>query len=285
MVCPIIMPGLAPLSRAPILVHYSHSLRLITKESSMPTPFMHLHMVEKIMPHQQAEELISLLKSHLPAFSFGNIAPDFQAICDIKRETTHYYPIPPEKDDYNAFDRLLDDHPRLRSPEQIPLDEAIFTAGYGAHLLFDLMWDHHVLTPHFRNADWAEPRIRFLAHNIMLTYLDREARAPLSANTSDILSQAKVTQELSFAPTEHLHTWKKEIADQLKPGTRSQTVDIYAKRMRMTPEEFIAKLDDPIWMDEHVFQRVPWTLVQNTIDTAVPHAITLIQKYLKPITG
>jgi len=246
---------------------------------------MHLHMVEKILVHPQANAIAPWLKAHLPAFSFGNIAPDFQAICEVKRETTHYYPIPPAKDDYDAFGRLLDAHTRLKQPQQLPPADALFIAGYGAHLLFDLIWDHNVLTPHFRHADWAEPLVRFLAHNIMLTYLDREARAPLPTNVGKTLSQAPITTTLSFATTEQLHAWQKDIAGQLQPGARSHTVYIYAKRMRITPEEFIAKLDDTIWMDEHVFQRVPWSLVQNTLETAVPRAITLVQTYLKPLTG
>ena len=249
----------------------------------MPTPFMHLHMVEKILKHPKAKEIRPLLNNHLPAFSFGNIAPDFQAICEVEREASHFYPIPPEKNDYEAFGRLLQAHPTLQRPNELTKDEAIFTAGYGAHLLFDLIWDHTILTPNFRNSNWAEPLVRFLAHNIMLTYLDREARTHIPSHVAQTLSHAPISTALSFASAEQLDTWRRTIADQLQPNTPSRTVEIYAQRMRMTTEQFIDHLDDTQWMHEHVFEQVSWQLVHETLDDAVPQAIALLNDYLRPI--
>ncbi len=244
---------------------------------------MHLHMVEKLLDYPEIEPLRPLLINHLPAFSFGNIAPDFQAICEVKRDVTHFYPIPPQKGDYNAFGRLLETEPHLGNPEQLSLNQAVFTAGYGTHLLFDLIWDHNVLTPHFRNAEWAEPLIRYLAHNIMLTYLDREAQAHLTRRVTTPLNKAPIPTILSFASIENLQKWHNTITEQLQPDAISKTVTIYAKRMQMTAQEFIDRLNDPEWMDEHVFQRVSWDLVQSTIDSAIPRAIPLLQSYLAPL--
>ena len=249
----------------------------------MPTPFMHLHMVEKILAHPQSLAIRPLLFNHLPAFSFGNIAPDFQAICDVKREVSHFYPIPPQKGDYNAFKRLQDAHPHLSSPQSLTADEAVFTAAYGAHLLFDLIWDHIILTPVFRNGDWAEPATRFLAHNMMLTYIDREARDKLPHDAAYRLNQAPTSNLLPFATTKNLTTWQQTIANQLQPDAPSRTVEVYAKRMKMTTEAFLNNLNDPGWMDEHIFQQISWSLVQNTLDEAVPQAITLLINYLEPL--
>ena len=67
---------------------------------------------------------------------------------------------------------------------------------------------------------------------------------------------------------------------QLQPGGISQTIQIYAGRLQMTAEQFAAKLDDPQWMQEHLFARVPVTAVQERLVAAVPASLQLVDKYL-----
>ncbi|MCA9981420.1 MAG: hypothetical protein KDD89_11315, partial [Anaerolineales bacterium] len=144
----------------------------------MPTPFMHLYMAEQVRHHVQKMShtavLHRLLCAEWAAFYLGSVAPDFQAICHVPRETTHFYPIPPEPDDEGAFDRLLAQYDFLTAVGDLSPAHAVFIAGYGAHLLYDLIWDSAILTPRFRLAEWDEVRARFMGYNTLLTYLDRQ---------------------------------------------------------------------------------------------------------------
>ncbi|MDJ0753150.1 MAG: zinc dependent phospholipase C family protein [Ardenticatenaceae bacterium] len=241
----------------------------------MPTPFMHLHMVQKLRAQLEPHAL-HWLEDHWPAFYLGNIAPDFQAICNIPRDVTHFYSIPPEKDDYGAFDRMLERFPELRpSPIENP-NQAAFVLGYGIHLHFDLLWDHRVLTPRFREGSWLDRYGRFTAHNILLTYLDREAQAALTPETTAVLKAADATSRLPFDPECHLKEWQSLIVTQLQPESPSQTIAIYAKRMRMPARKFQRLLDDPDWMRKNVFERADLKWVEETLSLAVTDGLKMV---------
>lgn len=251
---------------------------------------MHLHTAERIraclasssQPHHA--RLLALLQTDWPAFYLGSIAPDFQAICAVDRFDTHFYPIPPEPDDYDAFGRMLTQHQSLSNAAALPRTAAIATAGYGAHLLYDLIWDHSVLTPRFRNSDWGEVWERYVAHNTLLTFLDREAHAQLPLTAGKTLASAKGLEEwLPFAPNGILLSWQTLLVNQLKPGAALETVSVYAKRMRLSPEQFAAQLDDTVWMESHVFSRVNPEAVYATLDSAIGRSVELLAHYLAPL--
>ena len=67
---------------------------------------------------------------------------------------------------------------------------------------------------------------------------------------------------------------------QLLPGGASQTVEIYAGRLQMTPEAFADKLNDGAWLQKNLFARVPVMAVQGLLAAAVPASIQLINDYL-----
>lgn len=248
----------------------------------MPTPFMHLHMAEQLGA-QVSAELKPLLAAHWPAFLLGSIAPDFQSFCDVPRQATHFYAIPPEPEDYGAFDRLLNAYPALAEPAGLMPDEAVFWAAYGIHLLFDLFWDHQLLTPVFRQADWAEPFVRYNAHNTLLTFLDRRALAALSPTVCDQLLRAHSEGWLPFAPGAELAYLQDYVAAQLAPGAAVQTVEIYARRMGVTPEAFAAQLADENWMETHVFCHVNLGRVETVLAGIMPRGLALAGRYLAPL--
>jgi len=68
-----------------------------------------------------------------------------------------------------------------------------------------------------------------------------------------------------------------------------QTVEIYAGRLGLSPEEFASDLDDPAWMAEHLFGKLPVAEIQEILQTAVPQSIQLVDEYLfgegSPILG
>ncbi len=94
----------------------------------MPTPFMHLHFAERLLAHPALDEAVrQQLCANWPAFYLGSVAPDFQVVCAVVREATHFYTIPVTAEDTAAFDRLLTTYPALATPNP--------TARTPSHLL------------------------------------------------------------------------------------------------------------------------------------------------------
>lgn len=245
----------------------------------MPTPFMHLHMAERVLESALPTAVQSVLLAEWPAFLLGSVAPDFQAICDVPRQATHFYPIPPEADDYEAFERLLAVYPALSPRTATSTEMAVFMAAYGAHLLYDLVWDHAILTPRFRYADWGEPRERFMAHNTLLTFLDRRMVGELAEETAVGLAEAAVPV-LPFDGAGELANWQEMLVAQLSPGAAVRTVEIYAGRLRVSPEQFVAQLEDEAWMEGQVFRHAGLSAVQTAIDEALARTLALLRRYL-----
>lgn len=254
----------------------------------MPTPFMHLHMAEQLRRRlqntPQFSALWSLLEAHWSAFYLGSVAPDFQAICRVPREATHFYPIPPEPGDEAAFERMLAQYDHLTAVALLPPAQAVFIAAYGAHLLYDLIWDAAVLTPRFRLSDWDDVRERFMGYNTLLTYLDRDVLSQLPPTAGDTLEQMPVSESLlPFATAEQLGAWQAMLVTQLAPGATIRTVEIYAARMGVSEAQFVAQLEDPAWMERKVFQHVSLAEVRATQDTAVVKSVPLLERYLAPL--
>jgi hypothetical protein len=173
-------------------------------------------------------------------------------------------------------------YPALSRPDGIHEAEVAFIAGYCAHLALDLIWHREVLQPVFLLADsWASNRQRYLVHNTLLTYLDREAVASLRGDAAVALASAEPIGWLPFARDRELRAWRDFIAGQLAPGGSVRTVGVFAGRMRMSEEEFAANLSDPDWMADYLFGRVPIAAVQRALDDAVTSGARLVTAYLE----
>lgn len=243
---------------------------------------MHLDVARKILGHAELDrEIAAQLRQALPAFYLGNVAADFQTIADVPREETHFYPLPPDPD-VRAHEKMLEEHPQLAHASTLRADHAVFVAAYRAHLMLDLCWFRHVLIPFFVEAtDWpADHRQRFLVHNTLLTYLDKLALETLPPSTAETLAAADPDHWLPFAGDGDLIRWRDLLVKQLQPGATTETISIYAQRMKMTPEEFAANLEDPQWMHEHVFRKVPLDEVEEVLSQGTLQSIPLIADYL-----
>ena len=247
----------------------------------MPTPFMHLQTAERILASERlAPEIRDLLLANYPAFYLGNVAPDYQAICDIPREETHFYKLPPTLGN-QGYDTMLACHPDLTAVQELAPNKAIFIAGYSIHLKLDLLWYHEVLVPYFFLSEgWEDHRQRFMIHNTMLTYLDMLAVETLPDKAAETLSSAIPDYQLSFAADSKLVVWRDMLVDQLQPGAMLRTVEIYAGRLEMSPEEFAANLENPAWMADYVFGKVPVEKVQEMLAETVDENIDIITSYL-----
>lgn len=251
---------------------------------SMPTPFMHLHIAEQIKEratYRGNGRLQSVLKAEWPAFYLGSVAPDVNAISAIPRAGTHFYEMPPA-DDEMAYPTMLRQYPQLARVGTMPAAQAICVAAYSAHLMLDLIWLREVVYPFFYlPKDLGDRQQRRLTHFILLTYLDTIALNALPETAVTTLAAAKTTQWLPFIEDAILTEWRDLLVDQLRPGAPVKTVEIYAKRLGMSPAEFAADLQDPDWMQARVFSKIPVDKVQQILQTAVPKSVALIRNYLE----
>lgn len=242
---------------------------------------MHLQTAERILASEQLEPAVrELILANYPAFYLGNVAPDYQAICDIPREETHFYKLPPEPGN-RGYDTMLARHPDLTAVEKMPPNKAVFMAGYSIHLMLDLRWYHEVLIPYFLSSEgWDDHRQRFIIHNTLLTYLDMLAVETLPEKAAETLAAAVPDYHLPFAEDAKLTLWRDMLEDQLQPGAMLRTIEIYAGRLSMSPEDFAANLEDPSWMAAHVFGKVPVEKVQAVLTDAVRESIDIVSNYL-----
>jgi len=247
----------------------------------MPTPFMHLQIAERILTHAALSgRTRGMIQTHYSAFYLGSVAPDYQTICNVPRETTHFYDLPPSDGDL-AYPKMLSSFPELVEQCRVNPEQAIFIAAYCAHLMLDLRWYHEVLTPFFvEPLEWESHHQRFVVHNTLLTYLDKEAVTALPESAANILSLASPKGWLPFALDEELIEWRDLLVAQLRPGAPLRTVEIYAKRLFLSPEEFASNLEETAWMDAYLFSRVPIEDVQAMLTSAVTESVEIMTALL-----
>jgi hypothetical protein len=261
------------------------SIFLPGRSPLMPTPFMHLDFAERLRAHTALSPRVrDWLEAELPAFYLGNIAADYQIICDIPRETTHFYSLPPEPGS-QAHQAMLARYPELAAADRLPADQAVFIAGYCFHLIQDLIWYRRVLEPFFFLSDgWPRaPRARFVAHNSLLTYLDQCAYQRLPEYAGPTLSRSASHNWLPFADDEQLHEWTDLIVRQLLPGSTTETIAIFSSRLHMSAEEFAGNLNDTQWMNEQVFSKAPLAQVERALSDGIDRSALFINQYLAPI--
>lgn len=245
---------------------------------------MHLQIAEQVTAKLHAKpatdrSLLSFLMEEWAAFYFGGVAPDFQSICGIPREETHFYGLPPDPDNL-AYPQMFARYPELANTSDMLPSRMVFIAGYVAHLFLDLIWFREIVVPFFVNAkQMGDLKQRRLLHLILLAYLDRLALQALPASAAGTLAQAQPHRWLPFATDAELCQWRDYLVPQLRPGASTRTVEIYATRLGMTAGTFAAKLDDGVWLRNHLFSQVPVASVQTILRDAVPPTIQRVQNY------
>lgn len=244
---------------------------------------MHLHIAEQIYETVSANgngRLQTSLAAEWPAFYLGSVAPDVNAISTLPRANTHFYDIPPDPDE-TAYGTMLAQYPQLADLAAMSPGQAVCVAAYSAHLMLDLIWLREVVYPFFYLAeDLGNRQQRRLTHFILLTYLDTIALAGLPETAVSTLAAAESNHWLPFIKDEVLAAWQEMLVAQLQPDAPVKTVEIYAGRLKITPEEFAANLQNSDWMQQQVFDKIPVNEVQQILQTAVPKSIDLINEYL-----
>ena len=245
---------------------------------------MHLDIAEQILAHPQLDaDVRTRLAADWPAFYLGSVAADYQSIGDVPREVTHFYPVPMPMDEAVGWEKLQTVHPELTESHLLDAQTAIFIAAYAAHLHYDVVWYKQILIPYFWLSDQWEgvsKRERFTIHNVLLTYLDGVSLRKLPNSAETTLANAASQYELPFIYTPLLAEWHQMLVTQLAPDAPIRTVEIYAERLGITPDEFAAKLRDDTWLQSQLFNRVPLEAVHAVFAQALDDSVQLINQYL-----
>jgi hypothetical protein len=247
----------------------------------MPTPFTHLATVPELLAHAGlSAPLAATLRAELPAFLLGNIAPDVQTVSGQSREATHFFRVPLEPGP-PAVQRLLAKHPLLAQPAGLPAAQAAFLAGYFAHLVFDELWIGRIFTPYFGPAQtWgADFHEQLYLHNILRAAWDAADRARLTEGVGLALSAALPAGWLPFESDDYLAAWRDWVAEQLRPGAPSRTVEVFTQRMRADPATFAALLASPAELQRRLYAHLPLAALDDYRAAALAASARLIGAY------
>ncbi len=246
----------------------------------MPTPFNHLVLAQQLLGAPGFSPAAQdTLTAELPAFLFGNIAPDAQTVSGQPREATHFFPVP-LGDAPPAHQVLFERHPELARADKLPPARAAFLAGYLAHLELDQLWITDIFDPIFGpRQTWGTFRERLYLHNIFRAHWDAQDLQRLPPAIGMDLRAARPDDWLPFVGDDPLRRWRDLVADQLAPGAAARTVEVFAGRMGADPRAFAALVNSPTEMERRVFARVPPARLEQFCADGLARCIARLHAY------
>ncbi|MCS7179120.1 MAG: hypothetical protein RML46_06800 [Anaerolineae bacterium] len=247
----------------------------------MPTPVNHLMMAREVLERGLLTAAAQrLLRAQYGPFLLGHTAPDVQTISGQRREETHFYSPPPSAS-VPAAQTLLEAYPVLARAESLEPAHAAFLAGYLAHLLADELWWREVFHPFFGpEAGWGTWQERLFLHNVLRTWLDEQDQARLNGSEADALARTEPRGWLPFVRDEDLRAWRDSLVEQLRPGHRIRTAEVFAERMGVSTEMVEAAARSPERM-AWIFRHVPPERLQAYRDAVLHQSVSLINGYLR----
>lgn len=247
----------------------------------MPTPIQHLALAEDILRGGDLPPTVSaLLTVQRGPFLLGHTAPDVQTVSGQAREETHFYALP-RTGARSAHEALFAAYPMLARVETLSPAQAAFIAGYIAHLLVDELWLDMIFLPYFAGQEESTRQERAFLHNVLRTWMDRQALQRLDSSVLTALRQAEPGGWLPFVGDEHLRAWRDWLIEQLGPGRKVQTAEVFAQRMGVSAMEMEALLGSPQQMRERVFSLVPQQALRSFHDIGYARSIALVNRYLQ----
>lgn len=247
---------------------------------------MHLEMAQAIRTAvsqsttQAYQRLDRDLSTYWAAHYLGHISPDFSFHSDLSREQTHFYQLPLADND-DAIQNMLNAHPQLRQVKELAPENALFVAGYLAHLLYDMIWSRQIITPYFvENKTLGDKAHRRLVHFLLLSWFDQEAYQSLDPQAERWLKDAQPDHWLPFGTQKDLIQWQQMVAGQLEANGHIHTMEIFARRVRLETEEFAAYFSDFEWMETHVFSLISLPEFNRIKAQTVQNSIELLLTYL-----
>lgn len=255
----------------------------------MPTPFYHLSLAQEIGEHPALNSnMRSLLQTQKSAFLLGNTAPDVQVLSGQKREATHFFSVPIPHVWQVPWHHMLNEHPELNKPTDLSPTRAAFIAGYLCHLQADWIWVTNIFQPIFGpDQSWETFSKRLYLHNVLRAYLDVKVLKHLPADVPEQLRLAHPDKWVPFVQDELLINWRDFLCDQLQPGERIRTVEVFASRQGVDPEEFHAILRSEVRMDDNIFMYLTRQELDTYREILITQNVDLLDGYLnnRTVTG
>lgn len=210
-----------------------------------------------------AQSARRVLEEQKGEFLFGNTAPDVQVVSGQAREATHFFELPIHPLDQPAWLRLQQLYPESGLAANMPPSRRAFMAGYICHLQADWYWVLEIFMPVFGlRSKWETFGKRLYLHNVLRSYLDREFLPGLKNGATASLAHIQPAYWLPFVEDRYLVEWRDFLAGQLLPGASVQTVEVFAARQGISPDEYYRMLDSQEAMDREIFSRLP----HNSLD-------------------
>jgi hypothetical protein len=247
----------------------------------VPTPFYHLSLAHEISEHPDlSSSLQILLQTHKGAFLLGNTAPDVQVLSGQTRRTTHFFSVPARPRSQVPWQRMLLEYPELNQPAKLSPDNAAFIAGYLCHLQADWIWVLDIFQPIFGpDQIWETFTKRLYLHNVLRAYLDIKVIEVLPSDVPTQLRVAHPDQWLPFIQDKLLIKWRDFLCDQLQPGESIKTVDVFASRQGIDPEEFHSLLRSETQMEVNIFKHLTRQQLQIYRERLVAQSVGLLEDY------
>ncbi len=248
----------------------------------MPTPVNHLMMAREVLESGLLTgDALHFLQAHPGPFLLGHTAPDVQTLSGQRREETHFYTLPPSGGT-PAHEALLQAYPALARPDRLRPPHAAFLAGYLLHLLADELWWWEVFHPYFgAGANWGSWSERLFLHNVLRTWLDWQDQARLNGGEAVLLTTAEPDGWLPFIRDEDLRAWRDDLIEQLQPGHRIRTAEVFAARMEVTAEMIEEAARSPERM-ARIFRHVPPERLAAYRALVLHRSAELVNRYLTP---
>jgi hypothetical protein len=248
----------------------------------VPTPFYHLNVAKELLNHPALEAWQPFLEAHRGAFLFGNTAPDVQTVSGQSRPATHFFDIPLRNNTTLPWMAMLDRYAGLTNPQRMVEHQAAFIAGYLCHLQADWFWVKQIFVPNFvkSNPMGSFPK-RLYLHNVLRSYLDLEILPGVSNGMSAELKNTTSRGWLPFVQDAHLNAWRDFLTGQLEPGAPVKTVEVFAARQGVPPENYYLLLQSEDRMETEVFAHLPRERLQRYRQSLIDANIELLQSYLE----
>jgi len=247
----------------------------------VPTPFYHLSIAEELLASPDLPESVrTFLLSERSAFLLGKTAPDVQSLSGQSRTETHFYRIPLVTA-APPWEKMFARYPHLGIPAALSAAQAAFICGYICHLQADIIWITDLFAPYFLPliAKTRRKQVGYL-HNVLRAYLDGLILAELPPDIGAQLAGVNPTGWLPFVEDIHMAGWRDYLSQQLLPGAKAQTVEVFASRLDMPVESFLELLNSESRMEVEVFSFIPRQVLVEYRQKLVSANLALLTDFL-----
>lgn len=249
----------------------------------MPTPFYHLSLAQEILHHAHLPVAVrSLLQCHLGAYLLGHVAPDVQVVSGQPRTETHFFDLPLKAKALPPWQQLLRRYPLLKQSALLTGEHRAFLVGYLCHLQVDWRWVQQIFVPVFGlQNSWSTFEQRLIYHNVLRAYLDEQILPSLESQWSEELKRVVPCGWLPFVNDRDLVRWRDIIAEQLKPGSRIATAEVFAARQGLSVEEFVRLVRSPSVLQEAIFSHISMAQLSAFRRQVIEEGVQLVCEYLQ----